>query len=108
MRMAELSFTAVSGAGVSVARDPSVNALAGESGPNIGAAISEISAVLGSCGLRIDSRAKYASGKTFHWVRVMESSGREIASSGGWFGSEDTAVQHALDMLQLIEAFRTC
>ena len=50
-------------------------------------------------GLRMDCRAKCASGRVFHWASVMEESGREMASSGGWYETEDEAVEHAMAVL---------
>jgi hypothetical protein len=53
----------------------------------------------------LDSRAKYTSGTILHWVRIVELSGREIASSGGWYQHEGDAISHAIDTLRSVVEF---
>lgn len=71
--------------------------------PNVGAPIPGLEALLSDRAIRLDSRAKYASGTIFHWVRVVELNGREIASSGGWYEREADAIRHAIDMLRSVD-----
>lgn len=67
-------------------------------------AVSEMDELLESRGLRVDCRAKCASGKILYWARVLGPSGREIASSLGWYQQEEDARLHALSMLQMVDA----
>ena len=71
-----------------------------KSGTEMLAALSECDQLLRSHGFRIDRHAKCASGRVLHWARVIEESGREIVSSGGWFETEEDAVLHAVAMLE--------
>lgn len=67
--------------------------------------LSHFDVFLSSHGLRLESRAKSASGRVFHWVRVVEFTGREIASSGGWYEREWDATRRALDGLRSLDGF---
>lgn len=62
--------------------------------------LAEVNNLLKTRGLRLEWRAKCASGTMFHWVGVLESNGREIASCGGWYERQHDALGVAVDTLR--------
>jgi hypothetical protein len=74
-----------------------------EGGRDMCGLLSEVSDLLKEHGWRMDCRAKFASGRIYHWAGIVDLSGREMASSGGWFASEYDAVRHAIATLEILD-----
>lgn len=100
--MADLTFTHSFGAEPPLPAGSSVQQRLLDCPSDAGTAISDLDTLLNSHGLRLDSRAKCASGTIYHWVRVVEVNGREIVSSGGWYEREEDAIRQAIEMLPSI------
>ncbi|HLK18382.1 MAG TPA: hypothetical protein VKT81_05475 [Bryobacteraceae bacterium] len=74
-----------------------------EEGRDICTLLSEVGDLLNEYGWRMDCRAKFASGRIYHWAGIVDFSGREMASSGGWFSSEYDAVRRAIATLEVMD-----
>jgi hypothetical protein len=101
--MPDLSFPQISRADPYGSTNGAARSRTLDGTPHVGAAIPGLDALLSARAIRLDSRAKCASGTIFHWVRVVEINGREIASSGGWYEREVEAIRHAIDMLGSVD-----